>query len=46
MSHGADFYDFVSRDATFGACFDAAMRSDSRFVSEILVRECGKVFTG
>uniref|UniRef100_K3ZZ50 O-methyltransferase domain-containing protein n=1 Tax=Setaria italica TaxID=4555 RepID=K3ZZ50_SETIT len=46
MAHGAGFYDFVSRDAAFGACFDAAMRSDSRFVSEILVRECGEVFAG
>jgi hypothetical protein len=46
MAHGADFYDFVGRDAAFGACFDAAMHSDSHFVSEILVRECGEVFAG
>ncbi|KAF8731868.1 hypothetical protein HU200_015812 [Digitaria exilis] len=44
MAHGAGFYDVVRRDVAFGACFDEAMASDSRFVSEIVIREYGEVF--
>jgi hypothetical protein len=47
MAHGgAEFYDVVSRDGAFGACFDEAMGADSSFVSEIVVREHGEVFAG
>ncbi|RLM85750.1 trans-resveratrol di-O-methyltransferase-like [Panicum miliaceum] len=45
-AHGASFYGFASRDAEFGACFNEAMGSDSRFVAETMVRECGPVFAG
>ncbi|KAF8690457.1 hypothetical protein HU200_040811 [Digitaria exilis] len=45
MAHNEGFYEVVRRDVAFGACFDEAMASDSRFVSEILVREYyGEVF--
>ncbi|KAF8731867.1 hypothetical protein HU200_015811 [Digitaria exilis] len=46
MAHGAGVYDVVRRDAAFGTCFDEAMASDSRFVSEIVVRDYGEVFAG
>ncbi|CAN6213539.1 unnamed protein product [Urochloa humidicola] len=47
MAHGgAGFYDVVGRDAAFAACFDAAMGSDTGFVSGIIVREHGEVFDG
>ena len=46
MAHGAGFYDVVRRDAAFGVVFDEAMGSDSRFVADIVVRECGEVFAG
>nr|XP_034580714.1 trans-resveratrol di-O-methyltransferase-like [Setaria viridis]TKW31165.1 hypothetical protein SEVIR_2G087000v2 [Setaria viridis] len=46
MAHGAGFYDVIRRDAALGACFDAAMGSDTSFVSEIVVREHGEVFAG
>ncbi|CAL5079262.1 unnamed protein product [Urochloa decumbens] len=48
MAHGgAGFYDVVGQDAAFGACFDAAMGSDSGFVWGIVVREHGEeVFDG
>jgi hypothetical protein len=46
MAHGAGFYDVVRRDAAFGVVFDEAMGADSRFVADIVVRECGEVFAG
>nr|CAB3452376.1 unnamed protein product [Digitaria exilis] len=46
MAHGAGFYDMVHRDAAFGACFDEAMASSTRLVSEIVVRDYGEVFAG
>ncbi|KAL6839089.1 hypothetical protein ACP4OV_031143 [Aristida adscensionis] len=46
MAHGEGFYGVAGRDAAFGASFNEAMASDSRFVAEIVVRECGKVFDG
>nr|CAB3456096.1 unnamed protein product [Digitaria exilis] len=46
MAHGAGVYDVVRRDAAFGTCLDEAMASDSRFVSEIVVRDYGEVFAG
>ncbi|KAJ1276454.1 hypothetical protein BS78_05G215900 [Paspalum vaginatum] len=46
MVQGASYYGFVSGDVEFAACVNEAMASDSRFVAEVLVRECGPVFTG
>ncbi|OEL26616.1 Trans-resveratrol di-O-methyltransferase [Dichanthelium oligosanthes] len=46
MAHGASLYDIVGGDVEFGSCFNEAMGSDSRFVAEILFRDCGEVFTG
>lgn len=46
MTHGASLYGLASRDAEFGAFFNGAMRSDSRFLAEVIVRECGAAFTG
>ncbi|KAL6858731.1 hypothetical protein ACP4OV_017733 [Aristida adscensionis] len=36
----------AGRDAEFGALFNEAMAADSRFVAEIVVRECGGAFAG
>lgn len=46
MAHGASLYNVVSGDVEYGPCFNEAMGSDSRFIAEIVVRECGKVFAG
>ncbi|KAL6641701.1 hypothetical protein ACP70R_019882 [Stipagrostis hirtigluma subsp. patula] len=46
MAHGADYWNVVGRDAELGASFLEAMASDSRFVAQIVVRECGEVFAG
>ncbi|KAL6658520.1 hypothetical protein ACP70R_004106 [Stipagrostis hirtigluma subsp. patula] len=46
MAHGAGFWGVAGRDAEFGALFNEAMGADSRFVAEIVVRECGEVFAG
>ncbi|CAL5089414.1 unnamed protein product [Urochloa decumbens] len=45
-AHGESIYNLVSRNAEFGACFNEAMGADSRFVAEVVVRECGAVFAG
>ena len=45
LAHGAGFI-LRRSDAAFAACFDEAMGSDSRFVSEIVVREYGEVLAG
>lgn len=44
MAYGMKLYDLVGRDTEFGALFNEAMSADSRFMAEILVRECGEVF--
>ncbi|KAL6905510.1 hypothetical protein ACP4OV_003111 [Aristida adscensionis] len=46
MAHGADFWGVAGRDAEFGTAFNQGMQSDSRFVAQIVVRECGEVFAG
>ncbi|TVU51120.1 hypothetical protein EJB05_02527, partial [Eragrostis curvula] len=46
MAHGTDFWGMAGRDTEFGAIFNEAMGSDSRFIAGIVVRECGEVFTG
>ncbi|CAN6230762.1 unnamed protein product [Urochloa humidicola] len=46
MAHGAGFYGYTGRDLEFGKLFNEAMGADSRFVAEIVVRECGEVFAG
>ncbi|CAL5079283.1 unnamed protein product [Urochloa decumbens] len=45
-AHGESLYGLASRDAEFGACFNEAMGADSRFVAEVVVRDCGAVFAG
>ncbi|CAN6203426.1 unnamed protein product [Urochloa humidicola] len=47
-AHGGEaLYEFLSRDAGFGARFSGAMGADSRLVSGLLVREHGgEVFAG
>jgi len=46
MAHGATFYGVRGRDLEFGALFNEAMAADSRFVAEILTRQCGEMFAG
>ncbi|KAL6658519.1 hypothetical protein ACP70R_004105 [Stipagrostis hirtigluma subsp. patula] len=46
MAHGTGFWGVAGRDAEFGALFNEAMGADSRFVAEIVVRECSEVFAG
>ncbi|RCV04986.1 hypothetical protein SEVIR_1G044900v4 [Setaria viridis] len=46
MAHGAGFFPYTARDLEFGELFNGAMGADSRFVAEIVVRECGDVFAG
>ncbi|CAL5059666.1 unnamed protein product [Urochloa decumbens] len=46
MAHGAGFFAYIGRELKFGALFNEAMGEDSRFMAEILVRECGDVFAG
>jgi trans-resveratrol di-O-methyltransferase len=43
MAHGTSIYDPVIRHVEFGQCFNDAMTCDSRFVEEIIVRECSEV---
>ncbi|CAN6213552.1 unnamed protein product [Urochloa humidicola] len=45
-AHGKSIYGLVSHDVEFGACFNEAMGADSRFVAEVVIRECGEVFAG
>ncbi|GJN15589.1 hypothetical protein PR202_gb02513 [Eleusine coracana subsp. coracana] len=44
MTYGMSLYDLVGRDTEFGTLFYKAMSGDSRFVAEILMRQCGEVF--
>ncbi|CAN6271842.1 unnamed protein product [Urochloa humidicola] len=46
MAHGAGLFAYTAKDLEFGALFNEAMSADSRFVAEILARECGEVFAG
>ncbi|KAL6905509.1 hypothetical protein ACP4OV_003110 [Aristida adscensionis] len=47
MAHGgADYWGVVGREAELGASFGETMGSDSRFVAQIVVGECGEVFAG
>ncbi|CAL4889348.1 unnamed protein product [Urochloa decumbens] len=46
-AHGEGLYGYLGRDSEFGEVFGEAMGADSRFVAEIVVRECGEaVFAG
>ncbi|KAM3389442.1 hypothetical protein ACQJBY_011526 [Aegilops geniculata] len=46
MSHGESPYGAAGRDMEFNALVNEAMGSDSQFMAELVVRECGEVFTG
>jgi hypothetical protein len=46
MANGAGLYGYMSIDLEYGELFNEAMGADSRFVAEIVMRECGEVFAG
>ncbi|KAF7010843.1 hypothetical protein CFC21_025197 [Triticum aestivum] len=46
MAHGESPYGAAGRDMEFNALINEAMGSDSRYMAELVVRECGEVFTG
>uniref|UniRef100_A0A0E0LVJ3 O-methyltransferase domain-containing protein n=1 Tax=Oryza punctata TaxID=4537 RepID=A0A0E0LVJ3_ORYPU len=46
MAHGMDLWGATSHDAEYNMLFNEAMASDSRFVADIVVRECAELFLG
>ncbi|XP_048553249.1 flavonoid O-methyltransferase-like protein Os11g0303600 [Triticum urartu] len=46
MAHGESPYGAAGHDTEFNALVNEAMGSDSRHMAELVVRECGEVFTG
>ncbi|KAL6609656.1 hypothetical protein ACP70R_039625 [Stipagrostis hirtigluma subsp. patula] len=46
MTHGRTVWDQGDDDPTFGALFNEAMVSDSNFIMDIVIKECGDVFQG
>ncbi|KAM3389439.1 hypothetical protein ACQJBY_011523 [Aegilops geniculata] len=46
MAHGESPYGAAGHDTEFNALVNDAMGSDSRYMAELVVRECGEVFTG
>ena len=46
MAHGESPYGAAGRDMEFNALVNEAMGSDSRYMAELVVRDCGEVFTG
>ncbi|KAL6838574.1 hypothetical protein ACP4OV_031630 [Aristida adscensionis] len=46
VTHGKDLWGLADGDPGFGALFDKGMVSDSSFVMDIVVKECGDVFRG
>ncbi|KAM3369890.1 hypothetical protein ACQJBY_017641 [Aegilops geniculata] len=46
MAHGESPYAATGHDMEFNALVNEAMGSDSRYMAELVVRECGEVFTG
>ncbi|KAF7018178.1 hypothetical protein CFC21_031492 [Triticum aestivum] len=46
MAHGESPYGAAGHDMEFNALVNEAMGSDSQFMAELVVRECGEVFTG
>ncbi|TVU08077.1 hypothetical protein EJB05_41462, partial [Eragrostis curvula] len=45
-THGQTLWELADRDATLDALINDGMVSDSRFVMDIVLRECGEVFQG
>ncbi|KAF7010842.1 hypothetical protein CFC21_025196 [Triticum aestivum] len=46
MAHGESPYGAAGHDMEFNALVNEAMGSDSRYMAELVVRDCGEVFTG
>uniref|UniRef100_R7W4H1 O-methyltransferase ZRP4 n=1 Tax=Aegilops tauschii TaxID=37682 RepID=R7W4H1_AEGTA len=46
MAHGESPYAATGHDMEFNALVNEAMGSDSRYMAELVVRECGEVFPG
>ncbi|KAM3405364.1 hypothetical protein ACQJBY_008065 [Aegilops geniculata] len=46
QAHGEALWTMADRDATFDALINDAMVSDSSFIMDIAIRECGEVFQG
>lgn len=46
MAHGESPYGAAGHDMEFNALVNEAMGSDSQYMAELVVRECGEVFTG
>ncbi|KAF8705798.1 hypothetical protein HU200_031005 [Digitaria exilis] len=46
LSHGQTFWEMADGDKTFDALVNDGMASDSRFVMDIAISECGEVFQG
>jgi hypothetical protein len=45
-THGQTLWELADHDATFDALFNDGMVSDSRFIMDIVLKECGEVFQG
>ncbi|TVU39227.1 hypothetical protein EJB05_12635, partial [Eragrostis curvula] len=45
-THGEALWEMAGRDAAFNALVNDGMVSDSRFMMDIVVKECGEVFRG
>ncbi|GJM89070.1 hypothetical protein PR202_ga05666 [Eleusine coracana subsp. coracana] len=45
-THGQTLWELADRDATFDALVNDGMVSDSRFIMDIVLKECGEVFQG
>jgi hypothetical protein len=46
MAQGGSFYSVVGADVEYGQFFNEEIAYDSRFLAEVVVRECREVFTG
>lgn len=46
MANGRSPYAVAAHDVEFNSMFNEAMAADSRYVADLVVRECGEVFKG
>ncbi|KAF7012495.1 hypothetical protein CFC21_026683 [Triticum aestivum] len=46
MANGRPPYGVAAHDAEFNSAFNEAMAADSRYLADLVVRECGEVFEG
>ncbi|CAM0884832.1 unnamed protein product [Alopecurus aequalis] len=46
MANGSPPYAVAAHDAEFNSVFNEAMAADSRYLADLVVRECGEVFEG